>query len=160
MTVNRYMERENILDKISNWPDLEVETLDGISVYTLDFASGQPILFNYFNTECIFCRNKIVEIAQHKELMKSTTIIFISDEETENIDRLRHDLDLLEKSQFIFLVDSYGKVKEFYGIHSVPVTYIYYRDGKLVQLFKGQIRAEILYSQIISTEREKNLERF
>ncbi|MCG2589186.1 TlpA family protein disulfide reductase [Rhodohalobacter sulfatireducens] len=148
LIANQLLERENRIEKISNWPDLEVETLEGEPVSTLEFYSDGPILFTYFNTACEYCRNEITDISKHTQLQRSAEIILISDESRKEIEKFRNDLKIIENTEFIFLRDVKKRVKEFYGIMGVPSTYLYNGDGELVQLFRGETKAELLFSTI------------
>lgn len=140
------MDRENVLDRINLWPELNVETLDGSKLSTDQLFTKTPILFNYFNTECVFCQAEIQDIAEHEALQEAVTLIFISDEDVDVIEQFRLNFELEDQPQFQFFSDFNREVKNHYGIRSVPATYLYNSDGELVDFFRGQIKGETLYS--------------
>jgi peroxiredoxin len=148
LIVNQLFERENRMERISIWPGLEVETMEGEPVSTLEFLSDDPILFTYFNTTCEYCRNEITDISKHSQLQKTVVVVLITDERRQQIERFRNELEIVENTAFIFLRDSKKKVKEFYGIKGVPATYLYNGDGELIQLFRGETKADLFYSRI------------
>lgn len=147
-TAAQLIDREKALDRITQWPDINVQTIEGEKFATSKLASDDPILFNYFSTECIFCQAEIEDMANHKELQESATLVLISDELPDVINQFRRNHGLDENPNFLFLVDSGRQVKDFYRIRSVPATYLYNHDGELVEFFRGQIKAETLYSHI------------
>lgn len=53
-----------------------------------------------------------------------------------------------------FLFDTGGVVKEYYRIRSVPATYIYNSEGKLIEFFRGSVKAEALYSHVMAIGKE------
>lgn len=144
------MGRENVLERITQWPDIEIITIEGDEFSTAQLILDAPILFNYFNTECVFCQSEILEIANHAELQKSATLVFISDEPPDVIKRFRRNYSLDANPNFLFLVDTDSKVKEYYRIRSVPATHLYTSNGELVEFFRGLISAETLYSHILT----------
>lgn len=144
------VDRENVLERITQWPDLAVQTLDGDEFTIAHLTSGAPILFNYFSTECVFCQSEITDIANHQQLQESATLVFISDEPPDVIKQFLRNHGVDENPNFLFLVDSGSEVKEYYRIRSVPATYLYNPNGELVEFFRGQIRAETLYSHILT----------
>src|SRR5690625_2409523 len=81
------IDRENVLERVTFWPDFETETLAGDLVYSSSLSNGHPVLFTYFNTECTFCRAEIADIAEFKPIHEATTMIFVSDDDSETIDR-------------------------------------------------------------------------
>lgn len=148
LIANQLFERENRMERISIWPDLEVETIHGEPVSTLEFLSDAPILFTYFSTTCKYCRNEITDVSKHTQLQKTAAIILITDESQKEIERFRSELGITEDTEFIFLRDAKKKVKKFYGIKGVPATYLYNKNGELIQLFKGETKADLLFSTI------------
>lgn len=142
------MDQENILDRITQWPELKVKTLEGSEISTVQLISDTPILFNYFNTECVFCQAEIKDIAEHEALQDAVTLVFISDEDADIIEQFRLNFEFEHQPRFQFLIDSHGEVKEYFGIRSVPATYLYNSNGELVEFFRGQIKAETLFDLV------------
>ena len=75
-------------------------------------------------------------------------MVLITDESWDRIEEFRNYLGLNDNKEFIFLRDAKKSVKEFYGIRRVPATYLYNEDGELIQLFKGETKADLLFSTI------------
>lgn len=147
-------DRGNVLDRITHWPELEVHTLEGNQVSTSKLLSGKPIFFNYYSTECIYCQAEIRDIAEHTELQELVTLVFISNERPEVIQQFRGEYGLMDNSNFLFLVDNNSTAKDYFGIRSVPATYLYNSEGEMINFFRGQIKAETLYSHFSELEGE------
>ncbi len=104
ITAAQMGDRENVLEHITQWPDLAVQTLEGNEIATSQLLSGAPVLFNYFNTECIFCKAEIEEIAEHTALQDAVTLVFMSDEDPEILERFRHKYGFDENPNVLFFV--------------------------------------------------------
>ena len=137
MIANTLLDRENILDRITNWPDLQVDTLDGELVSTTDILGDKPVILYYFNTECIFCQETFTDLPNHPELMKEATLLFISDEDPGVISEFITDMGLDGVAEILFYNDSYQQVNDFFAIRGVPAIYLYNKQGELIDLYNG-----------------------
>lgn len=50
---NNVLDRDSLLDRISKWPDLQVNTLDGEKISTTEIMGDKSMMLYYYNTECI-----------------------------------------------------------------------------------------------------------
>lgn len=142
MIANNLLERENILDRISEWPDLQVNTLEGEPVSTTSIPGDKPVMLYYFNTECIFCQGTFTDLPNHPDLMKDASLVFISDEDPGAISQFITEMAVDDLQDLLFFHDHNRKMKDFYAIRGVPAIYLYDQKGELTELFKGAVGIE------------------
>src|SRR5690625_7312493 len=97
------IDRENVLERVTFWPDFKAKTLAGDLVYSRSLPNGYPVLFTYFNTDCTFCRAEIHDIAEFKPIHEATTVIFVTDADSETIQQFRRELGMKEKDKFLIV---------------------------------------------------------
>ena len=148
LIANNLLERENILDRISQLPDLEVKTLDEETFSTRDLNGENPALLIYFNTECIFCGQMFEEILTDGQLQQYVRLVFVSDEPPETVVEYRKKTGMDLTNEFVFLYDYDRQVRDFYGIRSVPATYLYTEKGELIRYYRGQVSVDELIGQL------------
>jgi peroxiredoxin len=148
LIANNLQERDTILDRISQWPDVEVKTMDGETVSTAKLSGETPLLFIYFNTECIFCRNMFEEIIADGQLKQHARFLFVSDESPETIKEYRKHTGIDQAKEFLFFYDHDQKVRGHFDVRGVPATYLYDSEGNLIEFFRGQVKAETLHSHL------------
>jgi hypothetical protein len=136
---NNLLDREHILERITEWPDLQVNTLEGEPVSTMNLLGGQPMMLYYFSTECIFCQGTFSDLPNHPELTKTATLVFISDEDPEGQMQFLTGMEITELAGPLFYHDHERQVKDFYAIRAVPAIYLYDQEGKLIQLYRGAV---------------------
>lgn len=142
MIANNLLDRENILDRISKWPDLQVNTLEGEQFSIAEVLADKPVMLYYFNTECIFCKGTFVDLPNHPELKKESTLVFVSDENPGIISQFIYDLELGENTELLFFYDVQQQVKDFYAIRGVPAIYLYDHNGELTEFYRGAVGLE------------------
>lgn len=142
MIANNLLERETNLERISEWPDLQVNSLEGEPVPTEEIPERKPVMLYYFNTECIFCQGTFANLPNHPELMKEATLVFISDENPGMINQFITEMELGDLKDLLFFHDVNRQVKDFFSIRGVPAIYLYDHNGKLTEFYKGAVGLE------------------
>jgi len=148
MIANTVLERENILERITQWPDLQINSLEGETVSTAEIAVDKPTLLYYYHTECIFCQGTFSDLKNHPNLIEEANMIFISDEEPTTINGFLTEMKVTQMPGLLFYQDHDRKVKDFYSIRAVPAIYLYDRDGKLIQFYRGAVGLEEIGSEL------------
>lgn len=148
LIANNLLERDNILERIVEWPDEEVKTLNGQTVSTGVLTEGNTTLLLYFNTECIFCGYMFEEILADEKLKQHVRLVFISDEHPETVIEYRKRTGMDQEEIFMFLYDHERKLRDYFGVRSVPATYLYTEEGKLIRYYRGQVSVGELMAQL------------
>lgn len=148
LIANNLLERDNILERISEWPDVEVKKMDGEMVSTRDLIGENPVLLIYFNTECIFCGAMFEEILSDGRLQQHARLMFVSDEHPETVTEYRRKTGMDQVKEFKILHDYEQQVRDFYRIRGVPATYLYTENGELIRYYRGQVSVDELLTQL------------
>ena len=146
---NELKKRNENKSIILNYPSLKVKNLYGNTISLEEFLLDSPVVINYFNTECIFCKGEIESIFENKEIQNLSKVIFISNEDLNKVKNFINELEYTETENLIFLLDSEKKLLKYFGIRSVPMTYIYSSEGYLIESFIGMQSAKdiVIYLQ-------------
>lgn len=140
--------KRDIVNRISVQPDFMAETLYGGIVSSDQLFGQKPVVLTYFNTECYFCQIEIDAIKLHKGLQEKALIVLISDEPIIVLEKFAKSSKLTDKKDVEIYHDRKGEVKDYFGIHIVPTTFIYDNEAHLVKTFNGQISADFLHELI------------
>ena len=146
---DRLEEEQAITERIASLPEFSAVTLDGEMIQMPGAAKGSPLILTYINTDCKFCRAEIQSIRRHKDLQEKSTIYLVSDEPTSVLKHFAEDAELDSLRNILVLQDSDQQIKRIFGIVGVPSTFVYGIDGTLLQSFKGETKAEVLYDELI-----------
>lgn len=141
---NNFLESEEIRKRIATLPELNASP---VLFSTPDTLTSQPIIINYFNTLCRFCQSEIQSISEHPNLTKQARILLISDEPKRRLQLYAESIDL-DSTRIEVAWDSLGSIKELFGVRGVPATFVYSKDSLLIESFKGETKADILYELI------------
>ncbi|MDR8393096.1 redoxin domain-containing protein [Aliifodinibius sp. S!AR15-10] len=145
---SEFQQKQAIQERISDLPEFTLTNLEGEQVESGGMVEQKPLILTYFNTECRFCKAEIASIKEH-ELIQERAAIFLLSDEPENILKefaRTMKLDSLQAVQ-VFR-DSSREVKNLFGVNGVPYTFVYDANGKLLEKFKGETRAGVLYDLI------------
>ncbi|HOM02835.1 MAG TPA: TlpA disulfide reductase family protein [Acetivibrio sp.] len=128
-------------------PDFTLKDLDGNTVKLSDYR-GKIVFLNFWASWCGPCTSEMPEFEEvHKEFSKGDDAIILTVNLT---DGFRETEEKARK--FIadngytmkVLLDTTGNVAQYYGIYSIPTTYVINRDGSLVTYMEGATRGKVL----------------
>ncbi len=109
--------------------DFTLAALDGKS-YTLSALRGRVVLLNFWATWCPPCRKEMPDMDKlYRELaQKGLTVLAVSDEKRDVVE------GFLQKQSYTFpvLLDPGRKVHTDFGVESIPKSFLFDRQGKLV----------------------------
>jgi len=148
MIANNLLERENILDRLLHWPELQMYTLNGEQVSTKDISNVKPRVLYYFNSECIFCQETFRDLPNHPELKEEATLVFVSDEAPGIIRDFITNMKLENVPAPQFYVDADQQIRKHFAIRGVPAIYLYDQKGELIELFKGATSLAVIRSRL------------
>lgn len=74
-------------------------------------------------------------------------MVLVSDEPKRRLQLYAHSIDL-DTAMVEVVWGSAGVIKNLYAVESVPVTFVYGKDSLLIETFKGETKADLLYELI------------
>lgn len=140
----KFLESEQVRERIAVLPELSAAPVIFASA---DSFPPRPVIINYFNTLCQFCQAEIQSIQEHPNLSKQARILLISDEPKRRLQLYARSIGL-DTTMVEVAWDSSGTIKNLYGVESVPVTFVYGKDSLLIESFKGETKADLLYELV------------
>ena len=129
ITNNKNVSDLESLQLKTSFVDLYENNLD-LSVY-----KGKRILINYWATWCGPCIKEMPTIKRAEEILEDYGYIFllVSDETISKISKFKNDRNF--DFNFLKSIESY----ETLGIYSMPTSYIFDENGKIIETIVGAI---------------------
>ena len=129
ITNNKNVSDLESLQLKTSFVDLYENNLD-LSVY-----KGKRIVINYWATWCGPCIKEIPSIKRAEEILEDYGYIFllVSDETVSKISKFKNDRNF--DLNFLKSIESY----ETLGIYSMPTSYIFDENGKIIETIVGAI---------------------
>lgn len=129
ITNNKNVSDLESLQLKTSFVDLYENNLD-LSVY-----KGKRIVINYWATWCGPCIKEMPSIKRAEEILEDYGYIFllVSDETVSKISKFKNDRNF--DFNFLKSIESY----ETLGIYSMPTSYIFDENGKIIETIVGAI---------------------
>ena len=129
ITNNKNVSDLESLQLKTSFEDLYENNLD-LSVY-----KGKRIVINYWATWCGPCIKEMPSIKRAEEILEDYGYIFllVSDETISKISKFKNDRNF--EFNFLKSIESY----ETLGIYSMPTSYIFDENGKIIETIVGAI---------------------
>ena len=114
---------------------------------TLIDHRGHPLVVNFFTTWCEPCREELPDLISVSKIYKSKGVSFLAislDKSGQKV--LSPFLKKIAIPFPVYLGDQ--SLMDDLKIQAIPVTRIYNRKGKLIQIFKGRIKKSLLMRKL------------
>ena len=105
-------------------------SLDGIEISLEDYR-GKIVLLNFWATWCLPCLVEMPSMEKLYNEFKDKGFTILAIDMQEDADSVKVFSEKL-KLNFPILLDSDGSVGQFYGVRSIPTTYLVDREGYLI----------------------------
>lgn len=108
-------------------PDFQLQSLDGQTV-SLSGFQGQPVLINFWQTTCVYCRDEMPFLQQVYEEWSARGLVVLTIDIAESSSTVTQFMQSNHLSLLV-LLDSRAKVAQEYGIGPIPTTFLIDSDG-------------------------------
>lgn len=142
------MAKQAVAERVRTLPDFELRSLRGNPVRRRDLSSQKPVVLVFFRTTCPFCESEAQSIRQNEALHRAAQTLMISHEREAEL-KAFVDKHGLGQEGIHVLRDSEGKMADAFGVSTVPNTFVYGADRRLVQHFKGEASSEAIYRALV-----------
>ena len=138
------------LEAPATLPDFTLNDINGKAISIHEAAGDKPTLFIYYNSTCHLCQEELGNISKRIEEFKDYKVILTTVQPVEEMIEFANGLDIKDKSNVYFLLDSEMKVASYYQVKSVPSIYCY--DGKkhLLAEYVGITKIDLLLEKLAS----------
>lgn len=137
--LNRPIGKEELREKAAQLPDLELTTLDGNSV---NLPGERTIVLVYFNSTCDHCQREIADLQEHMELFEGSVLVLMSAEESQVVASYMSSIGLRMSDSLIIAHVRHEVIAEKFGLLGLPQIFVYSPEGRLIDLFRGETKAE------------------
>ncbi len=134
---------KQVSEKIKTLPQFSFVTLDNEIFSSTDIKSG-PLLIVRFHPECEHCHYEISEIIKNITDLPDGLILLISDAPSDSIRKFMEHFSESRLTGIVSLADPSSEFGTIFGSDIVPSNYIYDRDLKLVKIFYGEVKPDVL----------------
>lgn len=142
--VRNIKQKKIIAEQIESIPQFSFINSSNHNVYTNDSIElDKACLIIYYNSDCDHCQYEAEQISKHIKQFKTHQILMISFEPIENILAFREKYNL-ETEIITFLQDPKYEFDDIFGNSPIPTSFIYNKNKKLVNQFKGEVKIEAL----------------
>jgi thioredoxin-related protein len=109
--------------------------------------TGKPLWLVFFNTECHYCQMEIENI-RRSENFKKMNVWLVSAEPNRILLSFSSRLKLEPVSGMHILGDPHNSGYSFFGVTSLPMSFLYSSNGQLIRHYKGVIRPETVLKDL------------
>jgi peroxiredoxin len=142
---NNWQTRKAVEKRIASLPAFSASCLNGEMKTVGQVPLNRPIVITYFQTWCPFCQDEIQSMANNKKLQKQAAIYLISDQPMDSLVRFRRSFKLDSLQNIHVWRDRNHKVRKLFGIRGIPSTFVYGTDGRLLESYEGETKADVFY---------------
>ena len=139
--LSRPTSNEELRTRVAGLPSITLTTLGGT---TLQFKTDSSLVLIYFNSECDHCQREIVAIHSSMDLFKSSRLVFMSSQSLDEIKTFANGFDFASCANVAFVKIEHQELAEVFGTLAVPQIFVFGANGKLVSLFSGETKPEII----------------
>lgn len=137
-----------VRERIKTFPSFSMITINDSVFESIRILKG-PILLIFFHPECEHCQYEIADLFKHWDFINDSQVILISNAEKRVQEDFFKKLKLNEYHNLSILIDKEYKFKDFFGTESVPTTFIYNRNLKLLKYFLGEVKMESVLKYLL-----------
>ncbi len=146
--VSKIDHKKEVAENIKTIPNFSYKDINGDMFSNENLKNNTPILFIYFNSECEFCNNEATLIKENIVAFKETRIIFISFEKPGAIKFFAQKHNLLKYDNIHFIHDTKADFATTFDVKSLPSLILYDKNQKLIERFKGQVKASTILKKL------------
>lgn len=127
-----------------NLPDFSFRSLDSSTYSAAMLPEKRPVVFLYFNTECDHCRYEAEEIVKNPACFKGSSLLMVSTERLAVLRAFNQEFGLSRFPEIRVLQDDRDIFRTLFANQVIPAVFIYNKDRRLVQQFKGEVKLEAI----------------
>ncbi len=147
-----YNAQKRIAEGISQLPPANFQSIDGQMVALTSFDPNKAVVVRYFHPDCGYCQYEASEIAAYANHFSEIQIIMVTpDDSIQRVSQFATEYNLYEIDNLIILIDPNQKFQQTFGKATLPSTYIYDRQQKLLVRFQGETHPEAILKVLNTT---------
>ena len=141
---NLFMKRTVVAYSDQLIPDFNFYSLDTVSFSRENLRKGEDIIVIHFDPECNYCTEEADLIVKNREAFRSTEIVMVSENTPDKIRNFSKSFQLDKYESIHVLWDKDRQFSYLFGGSTIPTTFIYNRERKLLKTYHGLAKLEAL----------------
>lgn len=117
---------------------------DNLPYTSASIEKNKPVGLLYFNSGCEHCQYETEQLIQHKAAVEHSTILMISAEPVAALQKFDSTYRISTYPFIKLLRDSTHSFFQTFGTAAIPAIFIYDRQHRLVQSYKGEVKPEAI----------------
>ena len=144
-------EQKIIKQNYNRLPAFAFKSLNGTLFSSTTIKSG-PVLLIYFHPECEHCQYELSEIFNSSLIKSGIWILMITPADISSVLKFKKEYGIRDSSKIITLIDENLGFADLFGKASIPTNIVYNKELKLVRMYKGEVRPEIIMKLILDND--------
>jgi peroxiredoxin len=140
-----------IARRISTFPSFSFPTISN-SIYNSSDIKEGPVLVVHFHPECEHCQYEISEILKSNIPETFSRVILISPAHSDSIKNFLMRLKYTDHPTVIPLADTSYNFEDIFGTGTIPSSYVYGKNLKLVKVLHGEVKTETILKCLRQSE--------
>ena len=141
LVIEKILEKRNVAEKVDTLSAKNLVDLDSLPFST---PRDTKVILIFFNSTCDHCQQEAIDIKENISGFNKGAVVFFSSESLAAIRDFSTRSGLSAHSFVHFAKIDSEKLFDEFGVLSVPHTFIYNKERKLVKEFKGAAAAEAI----------------
>lgn len=140
--------KSNIQQGLKEMPDFTFEDINNRTYSLSNIDPHKSTIFIYFNTECDHCQYEVRELKNNINKFSNTSILLISSEPISIIKEFYKNYSLENIQNIKILKDQHDSFYKIFSTRMIPSVYVYNKDKKLIDIFKGETKMDAIINSI------------
>jgi thiol-disulfide isomerase/thioredoxin len=140
-----------VAERISTFPSFSFRTLSK-TIYNSSSIKEGPVLVVHFHPECEHCQYEISEILKSDIPDSFSKVILVSAAHPDSIKNFLLRLKYTDHSSILPLADTSYNFEEIFGPGTIPSSYVYAKNLKLVKVLHGEVKTETILKYLRGSE--------
>ncbi len=141
ITQDKVSEKRSISNNLRTLPVLHLTTTDG---QLFSFPKQRAIVLVIFDPTCEHCQREAQDVEEHIGSFSESTMVWISTASPTEIKQFCSNHLLATRKNIHFTNIHNDELQRSFGSAIVPYILIYNKEGRLLQEFKGETKAEAI----------------
>ncbi|KAA6303543.1 MAG: Thiol-disulfide oxidoreductase ResA [Candidatus Ordinivivax streblomastigis] len=143
-SISRIREKKIVEENIQTFPSFCASSIINNIEICSDSLPNVPVLLMFMYPDCDFCQEEINQLKKNQNKLQNISILLITAAPQEQAENFYINQELTQITNLHFLSDTEMKITELFNVNIIPSIFLYDKNKKLTQNFKGEIKVEAL----------------
>lgn len=132
-----------------DFPSFNFLLKDSITVFNSKQIPGdKPFVLIYFSPDCRECQKETKEILDHMEAFKNVNFYFLTNDPLDRLKVFDKYYSIYNYKNIVLGWDHEFAYIKYFKPTGTPFSILFNRDRKIIAVFSGEVKSEILIAQL------------